>query len=493
MSATSGFFRSIGIGVAALCACVAMVATYCVAAEAGKPSQPANDLPRYRLMVGQELVYEQTADEDLQPKTEEEKKTENVYETKLKWWIWVTKQNENGGWRLLIRKRIDNFVTHPGKERESRFENDVLGYCDIAPNGQFERNDTIVGHPFFRPRPGELFVELPVDMRGLADGWNYTSPADDANRSLKITKRADDLLHFAGSETRPTDRNYELTSTLQIDFDTHRGLLTKIVDESKADWKTNPWHNRKTIELLSAKDRGGDWMASLAAEGDAYLAAQRKSDALAQKAHDSRTKAACQALLNDARGVLVECQAKSQVPEIRSIVDQGLKRFDIDAKDEVKNAAKREELYAKPAMDWETTDLDGKPQKLVDYRGKIVLLDFWYRGCGHCIEALPKVKKLVSNYEGKNVVVLGVNNNDDVADAQFVIKAYELKHKNIHAEKLPDQYDVNAWPTFIVLDQTGRIADYHEGNSEDLYAHVVGVVDQLLEHAPAAIKEPPGW
>jgi thiol-disulfide isomerase/thioredoxin len=491
MSPTSGFFRCIGVGVAALCACILVAAIFCneaAAAEAGKPSDSTHDLPRYRLKVGQELVYEQTADEDLQSKTEEEKKTENVYETKLKWWVWVTKQNENGSWRLLIRKRIDNFITHPGKERESRFENDILGYFDLAPNGKFERNDTIVGNRFFKPCPSELFVELPLDTHGLTDGWHYASPVEDANQSLKVTRREGDLLQFAGVDARPTDGNWELTSTRQIDFDTRRGLVTKIVSESKADWKTNPWHSRQTIELLSAKDRGSDSMASLTAEGDAYLAAQKKSDALFQKAYDSRNKAACQALLDEARGALVECQTKSKVSEIRSIVDQGLKRFDIEAAHEVKKASKREGLYAKPAMDWETTDLDGKPQKLVDYRGKIVLLDFWYRGCGHCIEALPKVKKLVSNYQGKNVVVLGVNSDDDLADAQFVIKTFELKHNNIHAEKIQDQYQVNAWPTFIVLDQTGRIADYHEGNSEDLYEHITGIVDQLLDHGPASAK-----
>lgn len=446
------------------------------------------DLPRYQLKVGRELAYEQTADEDLQPKTEEEKKTENVYETKLKWWAWVTKQNADGGWRVLIRKRIDNFVTHPGKERESRFENDILGYFDLSADGKFAGNPTLGGHPYFKPFPNELFVGLPPTTQTMADGWSYDSPVDDEKQSFKVTKRDGDLLHFAGLYSRPADQNFQSTNTRQVDFDLKRGLVVKIIDESKAEWKTSPWHERHTIELLSVKDHDTDWAASLAAAGNAYLAATQKSAEFFTKANRSHTKAECQKILHEARALFVECQIKSKVPEIRSIVDTGLSRFDIETKSALTSAAKREQLYAKPAMDWETTDLDDKPQKLTDYRGKVVLLDFWYRGCGHCIEALPKVKKLVANYDGKNVVVLGVNNDDDLADAKFVIKSFELKHKNIHAAKLPDQYEVNAWPTFIVLDQTGRIADYHEGNSEDLYGHIAGVVDQLLEHDPAATK-----
>jgi thiol-disulfide isomerase/thioredoxin len=406
----------------------------------------------------------------------------------LKWWVWVTRQNPDGSWRLLIRKRINLFMTHPGKERESRFDNDILGYCDLAPDGTFAANSSLGGHPYFKPFPDELFYRLPPNKQGLADGWTYSSPIDDMKVTFKAGVREGDIQKFAASAVTPTDVNYQSTDTRSINFDTRRGLIVKLICDSKADWKASPWHSRKTIELVDDKQHDAEWIASLAAEGNSYLAAQQQSDALFRKAGHARTKAACQALLDDARRYFVECQTKSKVPEIRSIVDVGLKRFDIEAKHAMTGASKREDLYSKSAMDWETTGLDDKPQKLVDYRGKIVLLDFWYRSCGHCIEALPKVKKLVSYYEGKNVVVLGVNNDDELADAKFVVDTFQLKHTNIHANKIPDQYEVNAWPTFIVLDQTGRIADYHEGNSDDLYDHITSVVDRLLEHPPADVK-----
>lgn len=450
--------------------------------ESQENASKGSNLPRYRLKVGQELVYEQTSEEDLLTRTEEQKKDRNVYETKYKWWVWVTKKVEAGGWRLLLRKRIDNFVTHPGKARELQFENDVLGYCDLFDDGRFTRNRTIEGHPFFVTLPGELFIQLPPNAKGVSNGWSYASSNVDETQTFKVIERNGDVLRLSGVAAQPRDKNYQQLNTRQIDFDLKLGVVVKIVNESKADWKINPWHVRNTIELHSIKDRSTAEIEKLASEGDCFLAAQQESNQLFHEALYTHTKAECEKKMANARQVLAECKASLVLPEMQSICDLGLKRFDSDAKAEINSAAKREKLYDKPAIDWKTTDLDGKPQTLVNYRGKIVLLDFWYRGCGHCIEALPKVKQLVTRYRGKNVVILGVNNDDDVSDAQFVIKTFDLKYKNIHAGDLPELYEVNAWPTFIVLDQTGRIADYHEGNSEDLYEHISGVVDQYLEH-----------
>jgi thiol-disulfide isomerase/thioredoxin len=444
----------------------------------------ASVLPRYQLHVGQELVYAKTLDEDLQPNTENDQADESVYETKLKWWVWVTRQNANGSWHLIIRKRIISTVARPGKEPQPRFENDILGYCDLSPDGKFEANPSIGGHAYFKPAPEELFVQLPADERELAEGWTYPLTTSDEVQTFTVNGREGDVLHFDGPVVTPTDKNYELSDIRRIDFDVRRGFVVQRNDESKANWKINPWHRRKTYALIALTERDTAATFALAADADSYFASQRKIDELQSKAYQTRTKAETQVFVDQMRNELNELSPKLETDEIKQLTAANLMRFDDEATSLLKHASKREEIYGKPALEWETTDLDGKPQRLADYRGKIVLLDFWYRGCGHCIDALPKVKKLYETYDGKGAVVLGVNNDDDPANARYVIDKFALKHNNIKAGDLPEQYSVNAWPTFIVIDQEGRVADYHEGNSADLYEHVARVVENLLAHPP---------
>ena len=58
--------------------------------------------------------------------------------------------------------------------------------------------------------------------------------------------------------------------------------------------------------------------------------------------------------------------------------------------------------------DWEARTLEGKLHSLKAYRGQIVILDFWYWGCGWCIWAMPQIKGLVADFQGQPVVVLGI-------------------------------------------------------------------------------------
>src|SRR4051794_25948885 len=61
------------------------------------------------------------------------------------------------------------------------------------------------------------------------------------------------------------------------------------------------------------------------------------------------------------------------------------------------------------AQEIEGEDLDGKFFKLSEYKGKVVLLDFWGMWCGPCVAFLPHGKKVVEEFKGRPFVALGVN------------------------------------------------------------------------------------
>jgi thiol-disulfide isomerase/thioredoxin len=144
-------------------------------------------------------------------------------------------------------------------------------------------------------------------------------------------------------------------------------------------------------------------------------------------------------------------------------------------------AERRAKFLGKPAADFETTDIDGKKVKLADLRGKVVVLDFWYRGCGWCIKAMPQMNQLAEDFAGKPVAIFGMNTDRKEADAKFVIEKMALKYPTLKGEGLPEKFGVQGFPTLIVIDQRGRVHDIHVGYTPTLREDIGKEIRQLLK------------
>lgn len=127
-------------------------------------------------------------------------------------------------------------------------------------------------------------------------------------------------------------------------------------------------------------------------------------------------------------------------------------------------------------------DAAGKDHALADYRGKVVLLDFWGSWCPPCRMAMPGVQKLHERYKDKPVAVLGLNfEQSPKADpAKFMKDQGYTYGLLLKAETIARDYKISGWPTFYVIDQQGKIVwsalGYDPGHEEE----IVGVIDGLL-------------
>jgi peroxiredoxin len=161
-------------------------------------------------------------------------------------------------------------------------------------------------------------------------------------------------------------------------------------------------------------------------------------------------------------------------------LNERIKQHEQMAKYTLDDAERRAKVMGQPAAEFETTDLNGKKVKLADLRGQVVVLDFWYRGCGWCVKAMPQMNELAADFAGQPVAIFGMNTDRDEADARFVIEKMALKYPNLKAEGLPQKFGVQGFPTLIIVDQQGRVHDIHVGYSPTLRDDVGKVIRELL-------------
>ena len=120
-------------------------------------------------------------------------------------------------------------------------------------------------------------------------------------------------------------------------------------------------------------------------------------------------------------------------------------------------------MIGKLAPDFSTTDIDGIPISLKDYRGKVVLLDFWTTTCGPCIGEMPNMKKVYDAYKDVGFDVIGVNIDADEADLQEFLKVCDLPWRQIFGGQdspLKKLYRVRGVPSPWLMDKAGNVISY---------------------------------
>jgi len=125
------------------------------------------------------------------------------------------------------------------------------------------------------------------------------------------------------------------------------------------------------------------------------------------------------------------------------------------------SAAQRQSADHKAAPDFTLTDAYGHSVKLSDYRGKVVLLNFWATWCGPCQIEIPWFIEFEQQFKSKGFEVVGVSMDEDGWQA---IKPYIAAHKLNYRVLLGDETvsqlygGLDALPTTFMIDREGKIA-----------------------------------
>ena len=139
------------------------------------------------------------------------------------------------------------------------------------------------------------------------------------------------------------------------------------------------------------------------------------------------------------------------------------------------------EWVGKPAPDFQVTDLKGEELSLKDYRGQIVLLDFWATWCGPCIAEMPKVKKAYEKYKDQNFQIIGISldQSEEPLAAYIEKEGIAWMHYWDESRDLRNLYGVWAIPSAFLVDGEGIIRKASLGGF-DVESAVAELVEENL-------------
>ena len=142
----------------------------------------------------------------------------------------------------------------------------------------------------------------------------------------------------------------------------------------------------------------------------------------------------------------------------------------------------------------ELVDQYGKKHNLEDYKGKVVMINFWVSWCSDCKGEMPKVVELYKEYgeNKKDLIILGVitpvskeyQNNKDRIDKKALLK-YIADNKYIFPSLFDEtgktyaEYEVIEYPSTYIIDKNGFLKVYIQGavSKEELKKHIENVLN----------------
>ncbi len=112
--------------------------------------------------------------------------------------------------------------------------------------------------------------------------------------------------------------------------------------------------------------------------------------------------------------------------------------------------------------DFDETDLNGKPLSIANYKGKIVLLDFWATWCVPCVMELPNVQNVYEKYHAQGFEIIGISLDEDKPTLEKFIQEKNMPWPQFNDgkrfdNKLATKYGVNSIPATILVDGDGNI------------------------------------
>ena len=142
------------------------------------------------------------------------------------------------------------------------------------------------------------------------------------------------------------------------------------------------------------------------------------------------------------------------------------------------------DLEGQVAPDFALKSSTGENLRLSEYRGKVVMINFWATWCGPCRQEMPLLDELYTRYERVGFSLLGVNIDDDSRRAMQMIEDLGVSFPVLFdaRKEVSQLYQVEAMPVTVLVDREGNVRHVHHG-------YKPGYEDKYLDQVRSLLRE----
>src|SRR5210317_1192589 len=122
-------------------------------------------------------------------------------------------------------------------------------------------------------------------------------------------------------------------------------------------------------------------------------------------------------------------------------------------------------MEGQPAPDFALKSSTGENLRLSEFRGDVVMINFWATWCGPCRQEMPLLDDLYSRYQRVGFSLLGVNIDDDSRRAMQMVEELGVDFPVLfdEAKEVSRLYEVEAMPVTVLVDREGTVRYVHHG------------------------------
>jgi len=137
----------------------------------------------------------------------------------------------------------------------------------------------------------------------------------------------------------------------------------------------------------------------------------------------------------------------------------------------LENISNTDSKYKLEVPDFELKDVYGNKINLLDYKGKIIFVNFWTSWCDSCLFEIPDLNEINNEYKDKDVVILAISVMETETTIGNFVEAYDygLKFLLDLDGEVAKLYGAEGYPTTFVIDKNGKLYDKKSDSIDKKY------------------------